>query len=176
MMLNYKQCFRERPCRNDSLKDNRPIVSYKLHAEDLRHKLRRKGLQQQPVSRSYLPWKLIPGSGTTHQRSVKFEKLASALHQQPIESEKLAGYKHQLAASSNLLKYKAVAEPPLNPVPASLNKISQKETELSVDRGLEKYSMTFKVEEVDMPSLKHMTDDDLKTIGLPMDFLFRIDD
>ncbi|KAF9587056.1 hypothetical protein IFM89_039742 [Coptis chinensis] len=34
--------------------------------------------------------------------------------------------------------------------------------------GLSKYLITFKVEEVDMFALKHMNDDDLKAIGLPM--------
>ncbi|KAJ0053745.1 hypothetical protein Pint_01532 [Pistacia integerrima] len=34
--------------------------------------------------------------------------------------------------------------------------------------GLEKYSITFQAEEVDMTALVHMTDEDLKAIGIPM--------
>ncbi|KAH7670410.1 RNA-binding protein Bicaudal-C protein [Dioscorea alata] len=34
--------------------------------------------------------------------------------------------------------------------------------------GLEKYLITFMVEEVDMMALKHMTDNDLKALGIPM--------
>ncbi|XP_076921777.1 uncharacterized protein LOC143583323 [Bidens hawaiensis] len=34
--------------------------------------------------------------------------------------------------------------------------------------GLEKYSITFQAEEVDMTALLHMTDEDLKAIGIPM--------
>ncbi|KMZ75571.1 hypothetical protein ZOSMA_113G00600 [Zostera marina] len=35
--------------------------------------------------------------------------------------------------------------------------------------GLEKYTITFQAEEVDMDVLEHMNDDDLKTLGIPMD-------
>ncbi|WMV46896.1 hypothetical protein MTR67_040281 [Solanum verrucosum] len=34
--------------------------------------------------------------------------------------------------------------------------------------GLEKYAITFQAEEVDMAALVHMTDEDLKAIGIPM--------
>jgi len=34
--------------------------------------------------------------------------------------------------------------------------------------GLEKYSITFQAEEVDMTALLHMTDEDLKVMGIPM--------
>ncbi|KAA8543499.1 hypothetical protein F0562_021006 [Nyssa sinensis] len=34
--------------------------------------------------------------------------------------------------------------------------------------GLEKYSITFQAEEVDMTALVHMTDEDLKALGIPM--------
>ncbi|BBH10026.1 Sterile alpha motif domain-containing protein [Prunus dulcis] len=33
---------------------------------------------------------------------------------------------------------------------------------------LEKYSITFQAEEVDMTALVHMTDEDLKALGIPM--------
>lgn len=34
--------------------------------------------------------------------------------------------------------------------------------------GLEKYIITFQIEEVDMAALMHMTEDDLKVLGIPM--------
>ncbi|KAJ6874329.1 hypothetical protein NC651_032972 [Populus alba x Populus x berolinensis] len=34
--------------------------------------------------------------------------------------------------------------------------------------GLEKYLITFQAEEVDMTALVHMTDEDLKALGIPM--------
>ncbi|KAJ6835938.1 ankyrin repeat and SAM domain-containing protein 6-like isoform X2 [Iris pallida] len=34
--------------------------------------------------------------------------------------------------------------------------------------GLQKYLITFQAEEVDMTALMHMTDDDLKALGIPM--------
>ncbi|PHT38131.1 hypothetical protein CQW23_21704 [Capsicum baccatum] len=34
--------------------------------------------------------------------------------------------------------------------------------------GLEKYAITFQAEEVDMAALVHMTDEDLKAMGIPM--------
>ncbi|CAK7349376.1 unnamed protein product [Dovyalis caffra] len=36
--------------------------------------------------------------------------------------------------------------------------------------GLEKYLITFQAEEVDMTALVHMTDEDLKALGIPMVF------
>ncbi|XP_042407818.1 ankyrin repeat and SAM domain-containing protein 6-like [Zingiber officinale] len=176
-----RQCQSEGILRNDTFKDNRSAVPPKIDAEDLRHKLQRKGLQQQTVSGSYLPGKL-PGSGTMRQQSITSEKLPVTLHQQLIKSEKLAGPLRQHSASSNSLKNKAVAGPASNetlavtekaPVLVLSNKISLKKPEVSVDSflqslGLEKYAIAFKVEEIDMTALKHMTDKDLKTIGLPM--------
>ncbi|KAB5569759.1 hypothetical protein DKX38_003552 [Salix brachista] len=40
--------------------------------------------------------------------------------------------------------------------------------------GLEKYLITFQAEEVDMTALVHMTDDDLKALGIPMFLIIRI--
>ncbi|RDY10930.1 hypothetical protein CR513_04475, partial [Mucuna pruriens] len=34
--------------------------------------------------------------------------------------------------------------------------------------GLEKYLISFQAEEVDMTALNHMTDEDLKAMGIPM--------
>ncbi|XP_010552047.1 PREDICTED: ankyrin repeat and SAM domain-containing protein 6-like isoform X2 [Tarenaya hassleriana] len=50
---------------------------------------------------------------------------------------------------------------------------SQRTADASVDSfleslGLEKYSINFQAEEVDMAALLHMTDDDLKAMSIPM--------
>lgn len=55
---------------------------------------------------------------------------------------------------------------------AATNASKRKKTE-TVDSflqalGLEKYSITFQAEEVDMTALLHMTDEDLKAMGIPM--------
>lgn len=98
---------------------------------------------------------------------------------------------HQQPAISDLPKTKAVKEMgrpvqrggpssketvPVTkkfPGPVASNKSSQTKSDMSVDSllqslGLEKYLITFKAEEVDMTALIHMTDEDLKAIGLPM--------
>ena len=61
------------------------------------------------------------------------------------------------------------AKRPSNSVP---KKLPQK-ADISVDDflqslGLEKYLITFQAEEVDMAALNHMTDEDLKAMGIPM--------
>ncbi|KAF6144282.1 hypothetical protein GIB67_024509 [Kingdonia uniflora] len=57
--------------------------------------------------------------------------------------------------------------------PAPSRKKSKQKADTSVgglleSLGLEKYSITFQAEEIDMSALMHMTDGDLKTLGVPM--------
>ncbi|THU56070.1 hypothetical protein C4D60_Mb11t13390 [Musa balbisiana] len=160
--------------RYDTFKDDQTASSNKVDAGDLRWKLQRKGLQQGTESASCLREKL---SGTVHQQPVKSQKLSRTMHQQP--------------AVSDLPKMKAVKEmgrpvqkggpssketvPVTKKFPGLVasNKSSQTKSDMSVDSllqslGLEKYLITFKAEEVDMTALIHMTDEDLKAIGLPM--------
>ncbi|URD78289.1 SAM [Musa troglodytarum] len=160
--------------RYDTFKDDQTASSNKVDAGDLRWKLQRKGLQQGTESASCLRKKL---SGTVHQLPVKSQKLSGTMHQQP--------------AISDLPKTKAVTEmgrpvqkggpssketvPVTKKFPGTVasNKSSQTKSDMSVDSllhslGLEKYLITFKAEEVDMTALIHMTDQDLKAIGLPM--------
>ncbi|XP_008794605.2 ankyrin repeat and SAM domain-containing protein 6 isoform X2 [Phoenix dactylifera] len=104
--------------------------------------------------------------------------------------EKLSGTMNPLPTSTHLPKPKPVSEivKPVQktdaaeatvldtkkvPAPASSKKQSKQKSELSVDSllrslGLEKYSITFQAEEVDMTALMHMTDADLKALGIPM--------
>lgn len=59
------------------------------------------------------------------------------------------------------------------PQPASSKEMLKQPETSSVDGfltslGLEKYALTFQAEEVDMTALVHMTDADLKALGVPM--------
>ncbi|CAL9206402.1 unnamed protein product [Musa hybrid cultivar] len=160
--------------RYDTFKDDQTASSNKVDAGDLRWKLQRKGLQQGTESASCL-----------------HKKLSGTVHQQPVKSHKFSGTMHQQPAISDLPKTKAVKEMgrpvqrggpssketvPVTkkfPGPVASNKSSQTKSDMSVDSllqslGLEKYLITFKAEEVDMTALIHMTDEDLKAIGLPM--------
>ncbi|KAL0369409.1 UNVERIFIED_CONTAM: SEC23-interacting protein [Sesamum angustifolium] len=84
----------------------------------------------------------VRGSVTGGARDLR-EKLSGTLYSRPVESKPA----------------------PVGPKPAP-------EVE-SVDNflqslGLEKYSITFQAEEVDMTALIHMKDEDLKALGIPM--------
>lgn len=66
-----------------------------------------------------------------------------------------------------------VTETKKTPNPTSSKRIPQQKSNPSVDGllqslGLQKYLITFQAEEVDMAALVHMTDDDLKALGIPM--------
>ncbi|KAM0898923.1 hypothetical protein ACQ4PT_021636 [Festuca glaucescens] len=72
----------------------------------------------------------------------------------------------------------AAAPPPALPVTQKVNaptapKQSQEKADTSLDRllkslDLEKYSMNFQAEEVDMKALVHMNEEDMKSLGIPM--------
>ncbi|XP_076934118.1 uncharacterized protein LOC143600253 isoform X2 [Bidens hawaiensis] len=66
-----------------------------------------------------------------------------------------------------------VAEAPVKETKKVASTVSKKKKAETVDTflqslGLEKYSITFQAEEVDMTALLHMTEEDLKAIGIPM--------
>ncbi|CAL9075991.1 unnamed protein product [Musa textilis] len=178
LLLIYEVLCRQRQTegilRYDTFKDDQTASSNKVDAGDLRWKLQRKGLQQGTESASCLR-----------------KKLSGTVHQLPVKSQKLSGTMHQQLAISDLPKTKAVTEmgrpvqkggpssketvPVTKKFPGTVasNKSSQTKSDMSVDSllhslGLEKYLITFKAEEVDMTALIHMTDQDLKAIGLPM--------
>ncbi|KAJ0988882.1 hypothetical protein J5N97_007238 [Dioscorea zingiberensis] len=105
--------------------------------------------------------------------------------------EKLSGLLQPVLQNSEASKAKAVLEttksvnkkvtPVEKPVPetkvlsnpTSSKRKSQQKSNLSVDGllrslSLEKYSILFQAEEIDMTALIHMNDDDLKALGIPM--------
>ncbi|XP_076934114.1 uncharacterized protein LOC143600253 isoform X1 [Bidens hawaiensis] len=99
--------------------------------------------------------------------------------------EKLSGLTYAQSAVSAPAKPKAVpegskpvrksivAEAPVKETKKVASTVSKKKKAETVDTflqslGLEKYSITFQAEEVDMTALLHMTEEDLKAIGIPM--------
>lgn len=143
---------------HDLYQDDEPRVSNRIvGVRDLRMKLQRKSLQQ------------VSQSGVRDLR----EKLSGTMNLQPVNSDPP---KPKLEAAKPARKNVAVEAPEADTKrvadPATRKKVQQK-AETSVDGflrslGLEKYSITFQAEEVDMTALVHMTDEDLKAIGIPM--------
>ncbi|XP_044501716.1 uncharacterized protein LOC123222814 isoform X2 [Mangifera indica] len=128
---------------------------------DLRLKLQKKSIQQ--VSQS--------GKSTSGVQDLR-EKLSGTMNSQLVNSDPpkpnlLAAKpaRKSVAAEASETETRRVADP-------ALRKKVQQKVETSVggflrSLGLEKYSITFQAE-VDMTALVHMTDEDLKAIGIPM--------
>ncbi|KAH9728778.1 SAM domain-containing protein [Citrus sinensis] len=138
---------------HDLYTDDEPNASNRIvGVRDLRLKLQKKSLQQ------------VSQSGKGHLSGVRDlrEKLSGTMNSQPVNSDPP---KPKLEAAKLARKSVAVEAPE----PES-KRIA---AETSVDGflrslGLEKYSITFQAEEVDMTALLHMTDEDLKALGIPM--------
>ncbi|XP_077213480.1 uncharacterized protein LOC143848420 isoform X2 [Tasmannia lanceolata] len=145
--------------------DEEPQVSNpKVGAKDLRLKLQRKGSQQ-----TYQSGK-VSRAGVRDLR----EKLSGAVHSQPANTdlgkavlEVIKPVKKSTPSVEALVPdTKKVANP-------THRKKTQQKADNSVDGflqslGLEKYLITFQAEEVDMTALIHMTDEDLRALGIPM--------
>ncbi|MBA0704827.1 hypothetical protein Golax_017060 [Gossypium laxum] len=135
----------------------------KVDARDLRLKLQRKSLQN--VSQS--------GRGTLSGVRDLREKLSGTMNAQPINADP-PKQKVKVAQPAS----KSVAVETTEPEPRrAANTPARKKAKQSADTsvegflqslGLEKYAITFQAEEVDMTALVHMTDGDLKALGIPM--------
>ncbi|KAG6748915.1 hypothetical protein POTOM_048853 [Populus tomentosa] len=90
-----------------------------------------------------------PGSGVQDLR----EKLYGTMNSQPMNAD---------------LPKIAVAKPSRKSV--AVDKLDSSVDVFLQSLGLEKYLITFQAEEVDMTALVHMTDEDLKALGIPMVF------
>uniref|UniRef100_A0A6M2E9Z5 SAM domain-containing protein n=1 Tax=Populus davidiana TaxID=266767 RepID=A0A6M2E9Z5_9ROSI len=141
---------------HDLYEDNGPRVSNrKIDAQDLRLKLQRRSLLQ-----------ASPGSGADLR-----EKLYGTMNSQPVNADL-----PKIAVAKPSRKSVAVEgpEPEIKKITSvASRKRSQQKLDSSVDvflqsLGLEKYLITFQAEEVDMTALVHMTDEDLKALGIPM--------
>ncbi|CAL0324405.1 unnamed protein product [Lupinus luteus] len=133
----------------------------KVTAQDLRLKLQRKGLQ--PAGQS-------GKSSAPHMRDLR-ERLSGTVTQQPKNSDPPKS-KVVVKPSSKSVGVEVPAVQTKRPAKPAPKKLSQR-ADTSVDEflqslGLEKYLITFQAEEVDMTALNHMTDEDLKAMGIPM--------
>ncbi|KAK1282432.1 hypothetical protein QJS10_CPB22g00684 [Acorus calamus] len=134
----------------------------RIGARDLRLKLQKKASQQSQ-------------SGKSSEVHDLREKLSGLTQVQPRNSEPLRA-KPVAEVVKHLKRSTISVEAPANTKNVSnqpSKKKSQQKTDLSVDGflrslGLEKYLITFQAEEVDMTALKHMSDEDLKALGIPM--------
>ncbi|EXB99122.1 hypothetical protein L484_007030 [Morus notabilis] len=135
---------------HDLYQDGEPQVSnHKVDARDLRLKLQRKSQQASESGRG-------SQSGVRDLR----EKLSGTMHPQPMNYDPP---KPTPEASKPARKSVAVQASTLES-----KKASSTVDDFLQSLGLEKYSITFQAEEVDMTALAHMTDEDLKAIGIPM--------
>ncbi|XP_028797140.1 ankyrin repeat and SAM domain-containing protein 6 [Neltuma alba] len=159
--ITGKRQRQEDKWEHDLFEDDEPRVSKRqLGAPDLRLKLQKRGLQ--PAAQS-------GKNSATGMRDLR-EKLSGTMTQQPKNSDPPKSKVEAVKPSSKSVIAEAPAKRATNP--ASKKKTSQK-AGTSVDEflhslGLGKYLITFQAEEVDMTALMHMTDDDLKAMGIPM--------
>ncbi|CAL0306003.1 unnamed protein product [Lupinus luteus] len=145
---------------HDLYDDEPQNTNRKVTAQDLRLKLQRKGLQPAVQSGK---------SSAPVVRDLR-ERLSGTVNPQPKNSDP-PKTRVVVKPSSKSVGVEAPAvqikRPKLSP------KMLSQKADTSVDEflqslGLEKYLITFQAEEVDMTALNHMTDEDLKAIGIPM--------
>ncbi|KAL5711679.1 hypothetical protein ACHQM5_013938 [Ranunculus cassubicifolius] len=144
--------------------DQQPQLSNPRGGErDLRQKLQKKGRGHMYVK-----------SSTARASHDLRNKLSASMRAQPVNNQP----KEVVEVPKPLRKNVSVEVPAPETKKAS-NPVSRKKSQQkaegssSVDSllqslGLEKYSITFQKEEIDMTALIHMTDDDLKDLGIPM--------
>ena len=150
--------------KHDLYREDDESASKSIDPRDLRFKLQRKSSQQGFAGQK--------GSGIRDLR----EMLSGTMHPQPSNadpqkakpvSEVVKVTRHENADERPVRQSKKVSKP------ISSKKTSQPKADSPLDSflkslGLEKYSITFQAEEVDMAALRHMTDSDLKALGIPM--------
>ncbi|GER33355.1 sterile alpha motif (SAM) domain-containing protein [Striga asiatica] len=129
------------------------VSSRRVGVRDLRSKLQRKSIEQANKS--------VKGSVSGGARDLR-EKLSGIMNSHPAEPNRPT--RKSVIAKVSVLEKK---------VAGSLSKKKGQQKVGTVDNilqslGLEKYSITFQAEEVDMTALMHMTDEDLKALGIPM--------
>lgn len=148
---------------HDLYQDDEPQVSNrKIDARDLRLKLQRKSHQAS-----------VSGRGSQSGVRDLREKLSGTMHPQPVNYDppKLKQEASKPARKSVAIQASAPESRKVSNTAAKKNapqKASTSVDDFLQSLGLEKYSITFQAEEVDMAALAHMTDEDLKAIGIPM--------
>ncbi|KAE9463759.1 hypothetical protein C3L33_04335, partial [Rhododendron williamsianum] len=162
---------------HDLYKDGQPQVSNRsIGVKDLRFKLQKKSVQQENQSRN---------GSVSATRDLR-EKLSGEIYLNPVKTDNPKP--KPVLGGSKPVKKTVIVEAPEPETKTGLggrrgflegievgaysNDTSLMQVE-SVDSflqslGLEKYSITFQAEEVDMTALVYMTDEDLKALGVPM--------
>ncbi|XP_030472746.1 uncharacterized protein LOC115690529 isoform X1 [Syzygium oleosum] len=141
--------------------DERQISNRRVEGRDLRLKLQKKGLQ--PASQG--------AKGTFSGVRDLREKLSGVISSQPASNNTA---KPKLAPEApKPARRSVVVEASMPETKRVVNPAPNKKQRVGVDGflrslGLEKYSITFQAEEVDMTALLHMSDEDLKALGIPM--------
>ncbi|XP_062225426.1 uncharacterized protein LOC133924068 [Phragmites australis] len=150
--------------KHDLYREDDEPASKSIDPRDLRLKLQGRSSQQGFTG--------TKGSGVRDLR----EKLSGTMHPQPSnagppkpkpQSEVVKITRRENADEMTARQTKKSSKQ------TSSKKTSQPKVESPLDSflsslGLEKYSITFQAEEVDMAALRHMTDGDLKALGIPM--------
>ncbi|KAJ4748749.1 SAM domain protein [Rhynchospora pubera] len=144
--------------KHDLFQDQGKSQSSTIGPRDLRLKLQKKEEKQTSGVRD-LREKL---SGVVPPRPQKAEPAAVLIRPKPVsEITKPARYNPAVEATQAVPKPASSKEPLKQPESPSVDSFLS-------SLGLEKYSLTFQAEEVDMTALVHMTDADLKALGVPM--------
>ncbi|ESW12642.1 hypothetical protein PHAVU_008G130000 [Phaseolus vulgaris] len=148
--------------KHDLYDDNEPqLYNRKVTAQDLRLKLQKKGLH---------PGGQTGKSSVPRERDLR-ERLSGTMTPQPKNYDppkpkvatKPSGKSIDVETPSVHNKRSA------NPTPKNVSrKADASLDEFLLSLGLEKYLISFQAEEVDMTALIHMTDEDLKAMGIPM--------
>ncbi|XP_028052709.1 uncharacterized protein LOC114257141 isoform X4 [Camellia sinensis] len=165
---------------HDLYKDDEPQVSNRIiGGKDLRLKLQKKSVQQESLS----------GNGSVSGVRDLREKLSGTMYSQPVNTDPPKPKRKPVLKDNKSVRNNVIVEAPepeTKKVASSVRRTKTPQKAESVDSflqslGLEKYSITFQVEEflllfwhfmlfvqVDMTALVHMTGEDLKALGIPM--------
>ncbi|XP_058206741.1 uncharacterized protein LOC131320159 [Rhododendron vialii] len=150
---------------HDLYKDGQPQVSNRsIGVKDLRFKLQKKSVQQENQS----------GNGSVSATRDLREKLSGEIYLNPVKTDNPTP--KPVLGGSKPVKKTVIVEAPEPETKKVASSIARKKTQQKVESvdsflqslGLEKYSITFQAEEVDMTALVYMTDEDLKALGVPM--------
>ncbi|GLU07939.1 hypothetical protein SLE2022_248770 [Rubroshorea leprosula] len=146
---------------HDLYDDDEPQVSRRnVDPRDLRLKLQRKSFKQ------------VSQSGKRGVRDLR-EMLSGTMNSQPVNVDPPKPKLEAAKPARKSVVVEASEQEPKRTATAAVRKSAQEKAETSVEGflqslGLDKYVITFKAEEVDMSALVHMTDEDLKALGMPM--------
>ncbi|KAL3615969.1 hypothetical protein CASFOL_040263 [Castilleja foliolosa] len=145
---------------HDLFEDN--VSNQRVGVRDLRAKLQRKSAQS------------VRGSVSGGARDLR-EKLSGTMNPRHVESKPLLARPKLVPEVSRPTRKSVIAQAhvPETKVASTLSKTKVQEKAETVESflqslGLDKYSITFQAEEVDMTALMHMSDEDLKALGIPM--------